>query len=153
MDGPDRWRRIGTAAVLAEAALVLAGGVALAVHAVTGDRGEPGVTLTSTTNPVAVDLTLAGGALLLAAALAWAGRGLWTAAGWSRGPLLTWQLIQLAVAVQTLRGRAAMPMPDGWRAVFGVVLLVLGVLVVLGLTRSGLTRPAAPDGDGVTSRR
>lgn len=151
MDGPDRWRLIGTAAVLAEALLVLAGGVALAVHAVAGDPGGDGVT--STANPVAVDLTLAGGALLLAAGLALAGRGLWAAAGWSRGPLLTWQLIQLAVAVQTLRGKAAMPMPDGWRAVFGVVLLVLGVLVVLGLTRSGMTRPAAPEGDGVSSRR
>lgn len=139
MDGPDRWRRIGVAAVLAEALLVLAGGVALAVHAVTGDTGGAGVT--STANPVAVDLTLAGGALLLAAGLALAGRGLWAAAGWSRGPLLTWQLIQLAVAVQTLRGKAAMPLPDGWRMASGLVLLVLGVLVLLGLTRTGLTRP------------
>jgi hypothetical protein len=151
VDGPGRWRRIGVVAVLVEAALVLAGAVVLAWHAVIGGDGGAGVTTTA--NPTAVDLTLAGVALLLAAGLALAGRGLGAAAAWSRGPLVTWQLVQLAVAVQTLRGRAAMPMPDGWRAAFGVLLLVLGVLVLLGVTRSGLTRPAAPDDGEVSSRR
>ena len=136
---PERWRLIGATAVAVEAALVLAGGVALAVHAATGPDATAGVT--STANPTAVDLTLAGGALLLAAGLGWCARGLFAAAAWSRGPLLTWQLIQVAVAVQTLRGRAAMPLPDRLRLAAGVLLLVLGVLVLLGLSRSGLTRP------------
>jgi hypothetical protein len=148
---PGRWRRIGAAAVAVEAALVLAGAVALAVHAATGPAATAEVT--STANPVAVDLTLAGGALLLAAGLGWCARGLSAAAAWSRGPLLTWQLIQVAVAVQTLRGRAAMPLPDRLRLAAGVLLLVLGVLVLLGLSRSGLTRPGAQPADERVRRR
>ena len=136
-DRVARWRRVGAVAVAVEAALVLAGAVALAVHALTTSVRSEAVV--STANPRAVDIALSLGAVLLAAGLAGCSRGLIAGRAWARGPLLTWQLIQLGIAVQTLRGRAAMPMPTGLRWLAGLLLLLLGVLAVLGLTRSGLT--------------
>ena len=136
-DRVARWRRVGAIAIAIEALLVLAGAVALAVQALTTPVQSE--TVISTANPRAVDLTLALFAVLLAAGLASCSRGLFAGRAWARGPLLTWQLIQLGIAVQTLRGRAAMPMPTGLRWLAGLLLLLLGGLAMLGLTRSGLT--------------
>ncbi|MFC4245252.1 hypothetical protein ACFOYW_17925 [Gryllotalpicola reticulitermitis] len=56
--------------------------------------------------------------------------GAWLARGWSRGLVITWQLIQLAVGVGAMQGLLAGPL-------IGVVLLVLGLAgIVLVLTPS-----------------
>jgi hypothetical protein len=139
-----RWRLIGSTTVAGEAVLVLVGAVALAVQAVTATGRSAGTA--STANPRAVDLSLALVAVLFAAGLAWCARGLQSGRVWCRGPLATWQLIQLALAVQALRDRAAMPLPAGQRWLAGVVLLAAAVVTSVAVTRSGLTAVTAAAG-------
>jgi len=50
---------------------------------------------------VGLALTTAGFFLVCGLGLAWAGRGLWTAESWSRGPVVAAQLLVLGVAWST----------------------------------------------------
>jgi len=71
--------------------------------------------------------------------------GAWLARTWSRGLIITWQLIQLAVGIGAMQGLVAGPL-------VGIVLLVLGlagIILVLtpGVSRAVGRQPAARDDD------
>jgi hypothetical protein len=111
--------------VAAEAALLVGAGIYLAIQTVVGDANQAAAAAVLTVIVLAVGL-----------ALAWCARALAAGRGWSRGPVLTWQLIQAAIAFQTLSNRAAMPMPPAARWAMGAPLLAAAVFVVGVLLRS-----------------
>lgn len=56
--------------------------------------------------------------------LAWTLKSLYRGKRWARGPLVTWQLFQLTVAIPVLQGSTPL---------IGVVLLLLAIIVMVGL--------------------
>jgi len=116
-----RWAAV---VVAAEGAVLVGAGVYLAVETVVGQASR---------RAAAVFLALI--ALLLGFALGWCARAFAAGRRWPRGPVLTWQLVQAAVAFQTLSGHAAMPMPDAARWAAGLPLLAAAVFVVAVLLR------------------
>jgi hypothetical protein len=105
------------AAVALEAALLVGVAVLEAAAALRGEAAVPGSALA-----LGAMALLVGGFLLLCA------RGLWHGRRWARGPVATWQLLQLAVAV---------PMVLGPRWALGVPVVAVSLLTGIGL----LTRP------------
>jgi hypothetical protein len=120
--GARRWAAL---VVAAEAAVVVGAGIYLAVETVVGDANQRAAAAVLTVMTLAVGL-----------ALGWCARALAVGRSWPRGPVLTWQLVQAAIAFQTLSNRAAMPMPPGARWVMGAPLLVAAVFVIGVLLRS-----------------
>jgi hypothetical protein len=59
--------------------------------------------------------------------------GAWLARTWSRGLIITWQLIQLAVGIGAMQGLLAGPL-------VGVVLLVLGLAGIVLVLTPGVSR-------------
>ena len=106
-------------------AVVVGAGIYLAVETVVGDANQRAAAAVLTVITLAVGL-----------ALGWCARSLAAGHSWPRGPVLTWQLVQAAIAFQTLSNRAAMPMPPGARWVMGAPLLVAAVFVIGVLLRS-----------------
>src|SRR5262245_48586561 len=129
-DGRTRGLTVASVVVALEAIGLLVAAVVLAVQAFAAAPAAEGGAAT-TTNPRAVDAFLAVLARLVGAGLGACARGLATGRGWARGPVITWQLIQAAVAIQTLRGHGAVPMSSTAQWLVGLPLL-LGALVVLG---------------------
>jgi hypothetical protein len=111
--------------VAAEAAVVVGAGIYLAVETVVGDAHQRAAAAVLSVIVLAVGL-----------ALAWCARALAAGHGWARGPVLTWQLLQAAVAFQTLSNRAAMPMPPAARWAIGAPLLAAAMFVFGVLLRS-----------------
>jgi hypothetical protein len=131
--GKEPTERMLTAAAVvvgAEAVGLVVAAAALAVHAVTAAPRAASGAGTGTAHPRAVEAVLAVLALVVGAALGAAARGLAQKRAWARGPVVTWQLIQAAVAIQILRGHGSVPMSPGADWWVGLPLL-LGALVVL----------------------
>src|SRR5690625_5231717 len=80
--------RIGLALVLLEAIVLVVLGIAVVAASIL-DHGD----LLGTNAGVLLVLVLIGGFLVLAV------RGLWQGKRWGRAPVITWQLLQFAVAV------------------------------------------------------
>src|SRR5690625_7458157 len=71
-------------------------------------------------------------------ALAWTLKALYRGKRWARGPLVTWQLFQLAVAIPVLQGSTPL---------IGVGLLLLAVIGMVGVfTPSALAASAGASG-------
>jgi len=128
-DGRSRALTVASVVVALEAIGLLIAAVVLAVQAFAAAPAPPPGTA-ATAHPRAVDAVLALMALVVGAGLGASARGLATSRGWARGPVITWQLIQAAVAIQTLRGHGAVPMSPAAQWLVGLPLL-LGALVVL----------------------
>ncbi|MDV9189752.1 hypothetical protein R6L23_16275 [Streptomyces sp. SR27] len=120
--------RLAAAAVVAgvEALGLVAGGVYMLVHALTGTSDD----LTGATTGAVTLVAL--GLIPLAAA-----RGLWLCRSWSRGPAVITQILALPVAWQMIQANSAM-IPAG---------VVLGVLAVAGLVL--LVNPATTEALGI----
>jgi hypothetical protein len=108
--------RLLVAALVAVEAVILVGlAVFLAVETATSTATEPGGAL-----------ALAALSLLLGLALGACAYGLYRGMGWSRAPVVTWQLLQAGVA---------MPLSASARWYVGIPLLALSVItLVLTLT-------------------
>jgi hypothetical protein len=127
VDGPGverdaaRRLRLLVAVLVAVEALVLVGlAVFLVVETVASTATEPGGAL-----------ALAGLALLLGVGLGACAYGLFRGLGWSRAPVVTWQLLQAGVA---------MPLSASERWYVGIPLLGIAVAVlVLTLTNWVIT--------------
>jgi hypothetical protein len=132
-----RWRLVGAVCVGLEVLLGLAAVLVLLVQVSAGPGRAEGAT--STANPLAVDLSLGIIALLATAGLGWCARGLLDGRAWCRGPLVTWQLVQLALAIETVFGRTAVSLSATQRWPAGGLLLVTAVLVMTALTRAELS--------------
>lgn len=96
--------------VLAEALLLIGSAVALSV-ATASDPNEH----------VAASVSIVVIALVVGAALAWCARGVRSGARWSRGPIVTWQLVQAGVGMPLVLSNA------WW---LGVPMFLVGILVV-----------------------
>jgi hypothetical protein len=120
----SRRLRLLVAALVAAEALVLVGlAVFLAVETVVSTATEPGGAV-----------ALAGLALLLGVGLGACAYGLFRGLGWSRSPVVTWQLLQAGVA---------MPLSASERWYVGIPLLAIAVLVLgLSLTNRVITPPS-----------
>jgi hypothetical protein len=114
--------RIAAAAVAVEALVLFAVGVRLVAELTAADPADPGGAAVE-----AALCGLAGAGLLVCAGAVLRGRR------WPRGLLLTWQLLQVAVAVPALR--------DRWYV--GVGLLVLSAVVIVALVRMPAPDPPA----------
>jgi hypothetical protein len=84
----NRLRFLVAALVALESALLIAGAVVLVVNAVTAEGGNPAATI-----------SLAAIALLIGVGLAICVRGVIHGRRWTRGPVLTWQLLQAGVGM------------------------------------------------------
>ena len=84
----NRLRLLVAALVAVEAALLIVAAVLLVVNAVTSDSGNP-----------AALISLAAIALLIGVGLAFCVRGVLGGLRWTRGPVLTWQLLQAGVGM------------------------------------------------------
>jgi hypothetical protein len=111
--------------VVAEAVVLVGAGLYLAVETVVGEANQRAAAAVLTVMVLAVGL-----------ALAWCARALAAGREWPRGPVLTWQLVQAAIAFQTLSDRAAMPMPPAARWAMGTPLLAAAVFVIGVLLRA-----------------
>jgi hypothetical protein len=110
----NRLRLLVAALVALESVLLVAAAVALLVNAVTADRDNP-----------AALIALAAIALFVGAALAICARGVMRGLRWTRGPVLTWQLLQAGVAMPLSTSGA------WWAgAPLLAVSVVVGVLIV-----------------------
>ena len=103
-------QQLVAALVLAEALLLTGAAVTLAV-ATARDPDEH----------VLASVAVVVVALLIGGALAWCARGVLAGARWSRGPIVTWQLVQAGVAMPLLLSNA------WW---LGVPLFMVGIAVV-----------------------
>jgi hypothetical protein len=115
------------AAVALEAGLLVGVAAFYLVLALGPDADEPGAAAAT-----AALAALIGGFLILCA------RGLWRGRRWARGPVVTWQLLQLAVAVPALTG-------PGWPV--GAVLVGASLLAGVGLLTPQVTRATASTAD------
>ena len=104
-------RRLAASLVLVEGLALLAGSFWLAVAALR----DPNEQLVSSLLVVVIGLLLGG-------ALSWCAMGLLDGARWSRGPVVTWQLVQIGVAMPVWLG-------SGWW--LGVPLLLVGIAVLV----------------------
>ena len=145
-DGRPRALTVASVVVALEALGLLAAALVLAVQAFTAAPASDSAT-TSTAHPQAVDAVLAGMALIVGAGLAACARGLAMSRGWARGPVVTWQLVQGAVAIQTLRGHGAVPMSTAAQWLVGLPLL-LGALAVLAVVLVAQRPSSRPSGRG-----
>jgi hypothetical protein len=122
---PDAARRLRllVAALVAAEALVLVGlAVFLVVETVVSTAAEPGGAV-----------ALAALALLFGVGLGVCAYGLFRGLGWSRAPVVTWQLLQAGVA---------MPLSASERWYIGIPLLAASVVVLgLSLTNRVITHP------------
>ena len=98
-----------------EAAALLAGSVALVVEAVTSGSGNPGATI-----------ALAVVVVIVGAGLAFCARGVAQGRRWTRGPVLTWQLLQAGVA-----------MPVSTTRLWWIGVPMLAVAIVVGVLIAG----------------
>jgi hypothetical protein len=120
---PARRLRVLVGVLVAVEALVLIG---LAVFLVVE-------TFVATTTELAGALALAGLALVVGAGLGVCAWGLVRGFGWTRAPVVTWQLLQAGVA---------MPLSASQRWYVGIPLLALSVVIlVLLLTNRALEAP------------
>ncbi len=121
--GSDRsgpWRGVAAVCIAVEAVALALGGLWAIVVVARGSADS-----------IAVALSLAGFALVLAVVLWFASRAVRTGRGRVRGPVLTWQLLQAATA-GTLIGGAGAATPIAARIGFWVAAL-LAVVVVTAL--------------------
>jgi len=110
-----------------EALLLLAGAGFLIIEAATSDRGN-----------LAAAVALAAIAVVVGAGLAICARGVLAGRRWTRGPVLTWQLLQAGVGMPLSTSRP-------W---IGVPLLAASVVVgVLMVGRHVIPRPQATEAD------
>ena len=121
---------VGLALVLLEAVVLVVLGIAVVVASAL-DQGD----LLGTNAGVLLVLVLIGGFLLLAA------RGLWQGKRWGRGPVITWQLLQFAVAVTswgTLEWWTLLPAL--------VVPVIVVVCLLLPVSLAATAQRGRPDG-------
>jgi hypothetical protein len=104
-----RLRRLVAALVALEAALLVAGAAFLLIEAVRSDEGNLGAVI-----------ALAAIAVVVGVGLAICARGVTHGLRWTRGPVLTWQLLQAGVGMPLSTSGA-------WWA--GVPLLAISVVV------------------------
>ena len=116
-------RLVATALVVAEAVVLVGLALFLVVELFVAEAAEPGGAVGLAA------LTLVGGLGLLLCA-----RGIHAGRRWSRAPTLTWQLLQLSVAV---------PLAGSERWYLGIP-AVLAALAVAGLMLSGRTLTEPP---------
>ena len=123
-----RLRRLVAALVAAEAALLTVGAVALVVEAVRSDG-----------DGLAPAISLAAIAVVVAVGLAICARGIVQGLRWTRGPVLTWQLLQAGVGMPLSTSGA-------WWA--GVPLLAIAIVVgVLMVGRQVIQEASGPASD------
>jgi hypothetical protein len=115
---------VALTAVGLEVLAIAAGGAVLLVDVVSGRVESVGSTL-----------AMAAFAGLLAAILATAARALWQLRGWGRGPVMTWQVLQLAVGLSQL----------GSAPVAGGALVAVAVVALVGLLMPASVRAVAAD--------
>lgn len=113
-------RRVVAAAVLLEGALLAGAAVVLAV----ATARDPNEQVVASVGVVLVALVVGG-------ALAGCARGALSGARWSRGPIVTWQLVQVGVGMPLV-------LSSGWW--LGVPMFLVG-LGVLGLIVGGRVFP------------
>src|SRR5690625_1434335 len=119
--------RIGLVLVLLEAIVLVVLGIAVVASSIL-DHGA----LLGTNAGVLLVLVLIGGFLVLAV------RGLWQGKRWGRGPVITWQLLQFAVAVTSWGALE-------WWALLPALVLPVMVTICL-LVPASLAAPAQPIG-------
>ncbi len=117
-------RQLVAALVLAEALLLLGASAGLAVATVRDPNEQ-----------VAASAFIVVIGLVAGVALAWCARGVLGGARWSRGPIVTWQLVQIGVS---------MPLALSTAWWLGIPLFVVG-LVVLGTVAGGRVVLRDPD--------
>lgn len=122
--------RVGLALVLLEAVALVVLGIGVVVASIL-DQG----TMLGTNAGVLAVLVLIGGFLFLAA------RGLWQGRRWGRGPVITWQLLQFAVAVTSWGAL------EWWALVPALVLpAVVVVCLLLPASLAATAQHGRPDG-------
>lgn len=124
--------------VLLTVALVLVGlqVLGLTVLAIGGLGGLLGAASLEQVTIVTLAVVLLGLALLVGAA----GWGLWQGKRWGRGPVVTWQLLLLAVGVSGLGGQ------EWWATVIPIVMsLVIIAGVLAPSSRAATDRGGRPD--------
>ncbi|MGC0273131.1 hypothetical protein ACO0LV_09055 [Pseudactinotalea sp. Z1739] len=127
-----------TRPVLLTVSLVLVGlqVLGLIVLAVGGLGGVLGAASLEQVTIVTLAVVLLGLALLVGAA----GWGLWQGKRWGRGPVVTWQLLLLAVGVSGLGGQ------EWWATVIPIVMsLVIIAGVLVPSSRAATDRGGRPD--------
>lgn len=95
-------------------------------------------TVAGTGDAPVVALVTAALAAVIGGFLVYSCRGLWRGRRWARAPVVTWQLLQLAVSVQALAGGA----PWG-----GAVVVAVSVAVLVGLFTPAVVRATASTAD------
>jgi hypothetical protein len=115
------------AVVVLEAALLLVVAGVYVARVLSGVSGEPGVAFVT-----AVLAAVIGGFLVFAS------RGLWRGRRWARAPIVTWQLLQIAVAAPAVAG------PVWWG---GAALVVAGVVVLVALLTPAVVKATASTAD------
>jgi hypothetical protein len=105
-----------------EALLLLAGAVFLVAEGLTSDQEEPGAAI-----------ALAVVVLVIGAGLAFCARGVAHGLRWSRGPVLTWQLLQAGVGMPVSTAQPLVGVP------LLAVAIVVGVLIA---GRQVITQPS-----------
>ena len=119
--------------ILVQAAVLVGLGGAWLKDLVTGASQLPGATV------FLVAFALGIAALLIAAA-----RALWNGRRWARSPVLTWQLLLIAMSVGWLRTE-----PTGWAIAVLASAVVVGVGLLLPPVIAATSgRPARPDDGG-----
>ncbi|WP_027286962.1 hypothetical protein [Ruania albidiflava] len=122
--------RVGLALVLLEAVVLVVLGIAVVVASIL-DHGD----LLGTNAGVLLVLVLIGGLLVLAV------RGLWQGKRWGRGPVITWQLLQFAVAV------TSWGVLQWWALVPALVLpVVVTICLLLPASLAATAQHGRPDG-------
>ena len=122
--------RVGLALVLLEAVVLVVLGIAVVVASIL-DHGD----LLGTNAGVLLVLVLIGGFLVLAV------RGLWQGKRWGRGPVITWQLLQFAVAV------TSWGVLQWWALVPALVLpVVVTICLLLPASLAATAQHGRPDG-------
>lgn len=122
--------RVGLALVLLEAVALVLLGIGVVVASLL-DQGD----MLGANAGVLVVLILIGGFLFLGA------RGLWQGKRWGRGPVITWQLLQFAVAI-TSWGTL-----EWWALVPALVLpAVVAVCLLLPASLAATAQHGRPDG-------
>lgn len=122
--------RVGLALVLLEAVAL----VVLGVASVAGSAMSHGALLGTNAGVLGV-LVLIGGFLFLAV------RALWQGKRWGRGPVITWQLLQFAVAITSIGTL------EWWAIVPAVAIPVVVVVCLLAPGSLAVTdRHGRPDG-------
>lgn len=112
---PNRLASLVAVLVGLEAVLLLAGAVVLLVEAATSERDN-----------LAAAIALAAVAVIVGGGLAFCARGVARGLRWTRGPVLTWQLLQAGVA-----------MPLSTTRLWWIGVPLLAVAIVAGVLIAG----------------